>query len=140
MQPATRLPIVGVSTLVSDGERVLLVKRGRGTYAGLWAFPGGKVEFGESLAEAAAREVSEETGIAVEIGERIDVIEIIDRDEGGNPVAHFLLTVFAGTATGGGDPKAADDALDARWVTRAELAAFGLTPQAARILAERGWM
>ena len=68
-------PVVGVGVLVEDGDRYLLVQRGKEPRKGRWAVPGGKVERGERLKEAAAREVLEETGLVVEVGEVIWVGE-----------------------------------------------------------------
>lgn len=92
-----------------DQGRVLLVKRGRDPGKGLWAVPGGKVRRGEPIAEAARREVLEETGLEVEVGEVIWVGEHLSEQH------HIVLIDFAGTVTGG-TLRAADDAEDARWV------------------------
>src|SRR3989337_2214067 len=64
-------PVVGVGVAVLDRGRILLVQRGKDPGRGLWAVPGGKVDLGEGLKEAAAREVTEETGLEVGIGELI---------------------------------------------------------------------
>lgn len=101
--------MVGVGVAVVDQGRVLLVKRGRDPGKGLWAVPGGKVRRGEPIAEAARREVLEETGLEVEVGEVIWVGEHLSEQH------HIVLIDFAGTVTGG-TLRAADDAEDARWV------------------------
>ncbi|HET7715905.1 MAG TPA: NUDIX hydrolase [Bauldia sp.] len=128
-----RHPVLGVSTLVRRDESVLLVRRGKAPLRDTWAFPGGLVEFGESLSEAAAREVMEETGVSVAIGGIIDHAEIVIRDEKGSPVRHYVLAVFEG-AWLHGEPAAGDDAAEARWVDARHLREFQKTPDTERIL------
>ena len=131
--PETRRPVLGVSTFVRRGESVLLVRRGKAPLRDIWAFPGGSVEFGESLAEAAAREVLEETGLTVAVGEPIDHAEIILRDESGAAERHYVLVVLAGTWQAG-EPVAGDDAAEARWIEFADLHRFQKTPDTERII------
>src|SRR6476646_8960366 len=104
-------PHLGVSVAVWRGGEVLLVKRGRAPFAGLWSFPGGGVELGERLEEAARREVREETGIDVAIVRQIDQAEIIARDENGRIERHYVLIVFAARLVGG-ELDAGDDAAE----------------------------
>lgn len=92
-----------------DEERILLVRRGREPNKGLWAVPGGKVDFGETLAEAATREVKEETGLLIELDEIVWVGEFIDGEH------HLVLVDFLGAPTGG-ELKAGDDATDVQWI------------------------
>jgi ADP-ribose pyrophosphatase YjhB (NUDIX family) len=127
-------PILGVSTLVRRGDSALLVRRGKPPLSDVWALPGGRVEFGESLADAAAREVMEETGITVAIDGPIDQAEILLRNDAGAVERHYVLIVFAG-AWVSGEPVAGDDAAEARWVDAADLARFQKTPDTDRILA-----
>ncbi len=129
-----RRPILGVSTLVRRGDSVLLVRRGEPPMRDIWAFPGGRVEFGESLAAAAAREVMEETAITVDVDGAIDQAEILIRNDAGAVERHYVLIVFAGTWLAG-EPVAGDDAAEARWVDVADLAQFQKTPDTDRILA-----
>ena len=132
--PTPNRPALGVSTLVRRGDSVLLIRRGKPPLRDVWAFPGGLVEFGESLAAAAAREVLEETGITVTIDGPIDHAEIVMRDAGGVPEQHYVLVVFAGTWQTG-EPVAGDDAAEARWVDSADLSGFQKTPDTDRIIA-----
>lgn len=115
------LPVVGVGVAVIEDGAVLLVKRGREPGRGLWAVPGGKVRHGEPMREAARREVLEETGLVVEVGDAIWVGEFIEDEH------HIVLIDFAGMVTGG-ELQAADDAEDARWVPLSEAADYPLTP------------
>ncbi|HVZ13616.1 MAG TPA: NUDIX domain-containing protein [Bauldia sp.] len=109
-------PKLGVSTLVRDGTRVLLVRRGKAPFRDTWSLPGGHVEHGERLAEAAAREVREETGIDVTAIRQIDVAEVIAGE------THYVLIVFA--ARGRGQAQAGSDAAAAGWFLPTEIDAL----------------
>jgi 8-oxo-dGTP diphosphatase len=125
-------PVVGVSALVRRDGQVLLVRRGRPPSAGLWSLPGGKVEFGERLEAAAIREIREETGIAIDRLQRIDMAEII-----GMPDWHAVLVVFSGRYVAG-DAVAGDDAAEARWVDRDGLTGLALTADSRRVIETHG--
>jgi mutator protein MutT len=113
-------PVECAGAVVRDeAGRLLLVRRGREPAAGLWSLPGGRVEPGETAAEAAAREVKEETGLAVEIGAVLITAVIWD---GGYRVQDFAATVV------GGELQAGDDAADVRWVDVTDLASMPLSP------------
>ena len=116
-------PVSAVSVAIQDGERFLLVKRGRAPALGLYAFPGGRVEPGETLAEAVAREALEETGALLD-GIR-HVVDIEIEAEDGTARIEFVLSVHA-AAFAGGEIAAGDDAAEAVWVTVDEMAALPL--------------
>ena len=99
-----------------DAGRVLLVLRANEPSRGLWSIPGGRIEPGETPRDAAAREVREETGLDVEVGELL-----ITADLGPYVVDDFAARVVGGTL------RAGDDALDARWYAPAELASLPLS-------------
>jgi ADP-ribose pyrophosphatase YjhB (NUDIX family) len=122
-------PQVGVGVAVIDVTRILLVKRGREPGRGLWAVPGGKVHRGETLREAARREVMEETGLDTEIGDVIWVGEHL------SDTHHIVLIDFEGTPIGG-TLAAADDAEEARWVELTEAADYPLTPTMYELIEE----
>ncbi len=131
-----RLPRLGVLALVVRGPHFLLVQRRNPPDAGLWGFPGGKVEFGEPLMAAAARELQEETGVLADFAptpagdaEIIGSFEVITHTADGQPDHHFLLAAVAGRWRAG-EPVAADDALDARWFTLDDLP---LLPRSRRV-------
>jgi ADP-ribose pyrophosphatase YjhB (NUDIX family) len=127
-------PVVGVSTLVLDQGRALLVKRGKAPLFGYWSLPGGHVELGESLAEAAVREVREETGLDADNLKAIETLEIVSRDAEGGVASHFVLVVFRGEGTG--VPRAGDDAAEARWVALADIATLHMTEETKRLIAK----
>ncbi|MCI0545799.1 MAG: NUDIX hydrolase [Candidatus Rokubacteria bacterium] len=121
-------PRVGVGAVVLDGERVLLVRRGAPPSPGRWSIPGGLVHLGERLEAAVAREVEEETGLAVRV---IDICGVIDRvvqDGGGaGPVRYHYVIVDYLAEPVGGVLRAGDDAAEARWVPLADLARIETT-------------
>jgi len=126
-------PVLAVSVALRTGDRVLLVRRARAPLATLWSFPGGVVEIGERLKEAAAREVREETGLEVEIGEAIERAEVIRHDREGRVERHYVIIVFAGRYISG-EARPGDDADAVRWVDMSELPHYELTPDTDRIL------
>jgi 8-oxo-dGTP diphosphatase len=110
--PAPQRPVLGVSVSVWRGDEVLLIQRGKPPGKGLWAPVGGRVEWGETLEEAAIREVREETGVACAIAGFSEFRELISE---GPARYHVVLAVFAARWLSG-EPVAGDDADAARWV------------------------
>jgi ADP-ribose pyrophosphatase YjhB (NUDIX family) len=122
------IPIVGVGAIVFDeAGRVLLIERGKPPSEGRWSVPGGKLEVHETLAQAVAREVREETGLIVEVGTLACVLERFGDD------FHFVLLDYFARATGG-TLAAASDARAARFVGFDELATLPLTEGLADVL------
>jgi ADP-ribose pyrophosphatase YjhB (NUDIX family) len=107
--------------------RLLLIKRGHAPALGTWTLPGGRLEAGEMPAEAAAREVHEETSLIVEIGELLAIV----------PVLGYLVHDFAATVISG-ELAAGDDAADARWFELAALPDLELSPGLLDALGEMG--
>lgn len=111
------------SGVVTDGVgRVLLVLRGAEPQAGLWSVPGGRVEAGESLPEAVAREVLEETGLRVTVGAELGTLEVPHGGEQVYEIHDFAASPVAGSL------HAADDAVEVRWATRKEVEGLRVTP------------
>ena len=119
-------PVVSVGAVVIDGSRVLLVKRGQEPLKGRWSLPGGVVETGEELHAAVVREVREETGLDVDVGSVVEVLDRISRDETGRVEFHYVIIDYACRATGGSLAHATD-VDDARWVERGDLSDYDLT-------------
>ncbi len=130
----TRQPRVGVSVGVWRGGDVLLVERSGDPSGGLWSFPGGHLEWGESLEDAARREVFEETGLRVKLAGVPLVHEVILTGGDGDTFRHYVLIVFAATAAANADPVAASDALAARFVPPDQLGGLSLTPKLAEFI------
>jgi ADP-ribose pyrophosphatase YjhB (NUDIX family) len=127
---ARRIPCVGAIVRDDDG-RLLLIQRGHDPEAGRWSLPGGRVEPGETDAQALAREMLEETGLIVTPGPLAGAVE---RPGTGGTVLD--IRDYAATVTGG-TLAAGDDAADARWVRPGDVASLPLTTGLADVL--RSW-
>lgn len=126
-------PIVGVGVVVWQGARVLLVRRGREPARGQWSLPGGAQQVGETVFDAAAREVREETGLAIEVVALVDVVDGITRNSAGEVLYHYTLVDVVARSQQG-EPRADDDAEEARWFELDELPALGLWSETERII------
>ena len=126
-------PIAGVGVVVFKGDKVLLVRRGKEPSRGRWGLPGGAVELGETVAQAAEREVSEECGIEIEIRDVIEVIDRIIPDDDGQIRYHYILIDLLAEHRRG-DPTASSDAAEVRWVLEKELNQLELSQATSRVI------
>lgn len=112
-------PLAAVGAVVQRQGQVLLVCRGKPPAKGMWAIPGGKVKLGETLQQAAEREIMEETGIQIKAHEPIYTFEVIERDASGRVRFHYIIVDLMADYVAG-EVRVGDDAADARWVSGAE--------------------
>ena len=125
-------PQVCVGAVVVDDERLLLIRRGRGPASGQWSVPGGRVEGGETVAEAVLRELAEETGLEGVCGGLLGWVERIGDDH------HFVILDFEVEVLEPGTPVAGDDAAEVAWVPLADVAELDLVDGLAEFLHEHG--
>lgn len=125
--PSPKAPLLGVSIAIWRDDLVLLIQRGKEPMAGKWSFPGGSVEFGERLKEAALREAREETGLHLTQADFVRFIEIFIGEDRTRPQRHIVLGLFAARWRAG-EPRAASDARAAEFVTLDELSRREVTP------------
>jgi 8-oxo-dGTP diphosphatase len=118
-------PLVGVGAIIIEDSRVVLVKRAHPPLQDRWSIPGGVLEVGELVRDAAIREAAEETGLSVEPGELLGVFDRVLRDPSSRVQYHYVLVDFLCRRVSG-ELAAAGDAAAARWFTRDELPALNL--------------
>lgn len=109
-------PQVAVGAVVFHRNAILLVRRGQSPARDNWAIPGGRVKIGETLQQAAEREIYEETGVTIKAGEPIFTFDVIDRDQDSAIRYHYVIVDLMAEYIRG-VPRAADDARDAGWIT-----------------------
>ncbi len=125
-------PDVGAGAVVlDDAGRLLVVKRRNPPARGRWTLPGGRVRRGETIVEAVAREVREETGLVVEVGGPVGITESVGDEH------HYVIIDHHATIVGG-ELGAADDAEDAAWMSRSELEEVPTTDGLLDFLDEHG--
>ena len=120
-------PFLGASAAVFRDGRVMLAARGRAPMRGLWSLPGGGVEVGETLAEAALREVKEETGVSAALVAFVDHVEVIERGPDGHVRLHFVIAAHAARWLAG-EPQTGPEAEDIRWIAEDEIETLPTTP------------
>lgn len=126
-------PILAASVAVLREGRVLLAARGRPPSEGLFSLPGGLVETGETMAEAALRELREEVGVEAELIGLIAPVEFIERDEEGHIKHHVVIAAHAARWVSG-EPHTGPEAKEIRWVTEGDIAGLPMTPGLTGIL------
>jgi 8-oxo-dGTP diphosphatase len=129
------LPRIGSALLVRDeANRILLGKRNKDPQRGSWVIPGGKIHAFEKIAEAAARELREETGLLVEVGEHFNVYEII------NPPNEHRIVIYSWGKVVGGEARASDDISELKFFELDELGEVPVTPLVKRVLIDAGFV
>lgn len=133
--PRRPTPAVGTVVIreIEGRMEVLLIKRAKAPRAGAWSIPGGRQKLGETLRDAAMREVREETGVEIENIRLLDVVDSITKNDNGTVEYHYSLIDFAadwksGAAIAGGDAE------DVKWLDRDELATMDLWHETRRII------
>lgn len=123
-------PQVCVGAIAVDDGHLLLVRRGHGPAAGAWSLPGGRVEPGETTAEAVVRELEEETGVEGVCGGLVGFVELMDAEH------HFVILDFHVEVLERTPPVAGDDAAEAAWIPLSEVAEMRLVDGLAEFLHE----
>jgi len=131
-------PVVCVGAVVVDDDRLLLIRRAQPPSAGFWSVPGGRVEPGETLAQAVVRELAEETGLEGVCGSLLGWSEILPDAAVDGLDEHLVILDFTVTLLEGTEPTAGTDAGEARWVPLADVAEMLLVPGLAEFLHEHG--
>jgi ADP-ribose pyrophosphatase len=126
-------PVIAVGAVVMRQNRILLIRRGKEPAMGEWAIPGGRVELGETMHEAAAREVMEETCVSIRPGELVYFFETILPDPDGRIQFHYAIFDFMAEYLAG-EPNPRDDAMDARWVSAEDADTYNLNTRTRELL------
>lgn len=126
-------PVVGVGNVVFKDNSVLLVRRAKAPKKNEWSLPGGAQERGETVADAAARELREETGIEADYFGLLDVVDFIARDVSGTVNDHYTLVDFLGQWRVG-EARAGGDALDVQWLPLVQLPQVEMWSETRRVI------
>jgi len=132
-------PRVAVGAVVIHNNCVLLVKRAKAPAEGEWAIPGGNVELGETLQQAAEREILEETGVRIRAREIIYTFESIHEDRDGNIIFHYVILDYSSDYISG-NPTPRDDAMDAQWVSPEDIKKFKINSSTLILLKKIGFL
>ena len=125
-------PIVAVGAIILNDDRIVLIRRGKEPSRGLWTFPGGAVELGEPVREAVRREVQEETGLEIEVGEVALVLDSVSRDPDGRVQYHYVIIDFYARPVGGA-LRPGSDVSDVRWASRRDIESLPMTEKAQEV-------
>jgi ADP-ribose pyrophosphatase YjhB (NUDIX family) len=133
-------PVVAVGAAVCRDGQVLIVRRGKPPSVGIWTVPGGAVQLGESMSDAAAREVREECGIEVEVGEVVGVLDHVYRDDLGAIQYHYAIVDFAARYLSG-RLQPSDELRGALWVAPGQFDNYDVPAKSREVLlrALRSW-
>ena len=129
-------PQAAVGAIVFKENRVLLVLRGKPPSQNLWSIPGGRIKLGETLQEAAEREIKEETGLTIHAHEPVYTFDVVERDDKGNVRFHYIIVdLLADYVSGVLRP--GDDAIDVRWVSSRDMKRLKISEATRKLLAHR---
>ena len=131
-----KAPVVGVGAVVWKDGHVLLIRRGKPPGRGNWSLPGGHQEVGETVIEAAHREVMEETNVSIRILDIAAVVDLIQR-EGERVRRHFTVVDMVADWIDG-EAMAGSDAMDVAWARPQDLPSYNLTEKALEVIAIAG--
>ncbi|MCP4111248.1 MAG: NUDIX hydrolase [Desulfobacteraceae bacterium] len=126
-------PRAAVGAVAVKDNSVLLVLRGKPPSKGVWAIPGGSVNLGETLQEAAEREILEETGIVIKAGKPVFTFDFVERDNTGRVRFHYIIVDLMAEYVSG-EPCPGDDALNAKWISPQELDELNVSLMTRRLL------
>jgi 8-oxo-dGTP diphosphatase len=126
-------PFVAVGTIVVRDGCVLLARRGKEPSYGLWSLPGGAVDLGEGLKNAAARETREECGIEIEITDVLEVVERMVRDPDGRVQFHYVIVDYL-ARWASGELVSSPEVLEARWVPPEDFPRYEMTRGTAEVV------
>ena len=126
-------PFLAASVAVFRNGKVLLASRGKPPWEDLFSLPGGGVELGESLEQAALRELEEEVGVSATLTGLVAPFEVIERDVDGRVKHHMVIAVYAARWLSG-EPRTGPEAKEIRWVTEPDIESLRTTPGLAGIL------
>jgi 8-oxo-dGTP diphosphatase len=132
-------PKAAVGAVVIEKEQVLLVKRKFPPQKGKWAIPGGLVKLGETLQEAAQREIKEETGLIIKAKEPVHSFDLIERDSKGKILFHYVIVDLLADYIDG-EVKPADDASDAGWFRPDEIEGLDISDNTKKLLVKIGFL
>jgi ADP-ribose pyrophosphatase YjhB (NUDIX family) len=133
MPPYPDRPQVGIGVILLRGTEVLLIRRGKAPERGAWALPGGSQELGETVEQAARRELREETGLECDELTLVGAADSIHYDAEGRILYHYTILDFAARYIGG-DATPGDDATDIAWVHTNEFDDYDLWHEARRVI------
>lgn len=134
-----KTPQVAVGAIVIKDEKILLVKRNKAPHKDLWAIPGGVVELGETLQEAAEREILEETGLVIKAKAPVYTFDLIEKNDKGSMGFHYVIVDLLADYISG-ELCAADDALDARWFNPEEIEHISVSGSTRDLLRKIGFL
>lgn len=127
-------PVAAVSVLIKSGGKVLLIKRRFDPGSSKWSVPGGLIELGETVREAALREVYEETGLTVRLDKLLNVVDYIEMDEKGAIRFHYILICFSAYVNGAFSINPSEEVAAVIWVEESEVLSYDITDSLRKLL------